>query len=51
MPAQQTGAALANAALHRRERGTADELRRVNDDLAVVNMELKANAAGIPTRR
>jgi len=49
--AQQAGAALTNAALHRRERGTAMELRRVNDDLAVVNEQLSSTVADLERRR
>src|SRR4051794_36740986 len=49
--AQQTGAALTNAALHRRECRTAIELHRVNDDLAVVNEQLNATVADLERRR
>jgi sugar diacid utilization regulator len=49
--AQQAGAALTNAALHRRERETATELGRVNDDLAVVNERLNATVADLERRR
>jgi sugar diacid utilization regulator len=49
--AQQAGAALTNAALHRRERRTATELRRVNDDLAVVIEQLNATVADLERRR
>ena len=38
--AHQTGSALENAALHRRERAGATELRRVNSELASVNEQL-----------
>jgi len=50
MLAQQAGAALTNAALHRLELGTAIELRRVNDDLAVVNEQLNATVADLECR-
>jgi sugar diacid utilization regulator len=51
MLAQQAGAALTNAALHRRDRAAAAELRRVNDDLAVVNEQLHATVADLERRR
>ncbi|MDQ1500796.1 MAG: hypothetical protein QOI86_4136, partial [Actinomycetota bacterium] len=43
--AHQTGSALENAALHRRERAGAAELRRVNAELASVNEQLAATVA------
>src|SRR2546423_3888190 len=43
--AHQTGSALENAALHRRERTGAAELRRVNTELASVNDQLAATVA------
>ena len=43
--AHQTGSALENAALHRRERAGAGELRRVNAELGSVNGQLAATVA------
>src|SRR5262249_10003844 len=40
--AQQAGAALTNAALHRRERQAAAELRRLNDQAEAANRQLTA---------
>jgi hypothetical protein len=45
--AHQTGSALENAALHRRERAGAAELRRVNTELASVNEQLAATVADL----
>lgn len=45
--AHQTGSALENAALHRRERAGAAELRRVNSELASVNEQLAATVADL----
>ncbi|HZQ78634.1 MAG TPA: helix-turn-helix domain-containing protein [Acidimicrobiia bacterium] len=45
--AHQTGSALENAALHRRERAGAAELRRVNAELASVNGQLAATVADL----
>ena len=45
--AHQTGSALENAALHRRERAGAAELRRVNAELGVVNEQLAATVADL----
>lgn len=45
--AHQTGSALENAALHRRERAGATELRRVNTELASVNEQLAATVADL----
>jgi sugar diacid utilization regulator len=45
--AHQTGSALENAALHRRERAGAAELRRVNGELASVNERLAATVADL----
>jgi hypothetical protein len=45
--AHQTGSALENAALHRRERAGAAELRRVNTELASVNDRLAATVADL----
>ncbi|MEW6476998.1 MAG: helix-turn-helix domain-containing protein [Actinomycetota bacterium] len=45
--AHQTGSALENAALHRRERAGAAELRRVNRQLASVNEQLAATVADL----
>jgi sugar diacid utilization regulator len=45
--AHQTGSALENAALHRRERTGAAELRRVNTELASVNDQLAATVADL----
>jgi sugar diacid utilization regulator len=45
--AHQTGSALENADLHRRERAGAGELRRVNTELASVNEQLAATVADL----
>ncbi|HEY4409835.1 MAG TPA: helix-turn-helix domain-containing protein [Acidimicrobiia bacterium] len=45
--AHQTGSALENAALHRRERAGAGELRRVNTELGSVNGRLAATVADL----
>ena len=45
--AHQTGTALANASLHRRERDQADELGAVNTELASVNAQLAATVADL----
>ena len=45
--AHQTGSALENAALHRRERTGAAELRRVNTELGSVNDQLAATVADL----
>src|SRR5688572_6949538 len=45
--AHQTGSALENAALHRRERAGATELRRVNTELASVNEQLAGTVADL----
>ncbi len=45
--AHQTGSALENADLHRRERAGAAELRRVNTELASVNEQLAATVADL----
>jgi hypothetical protein len=45
--AHQTGSALENAALHRRERAGAAELRRVNTELGSVNEQLAATVADL----
>ena len=49
--AQQTGCALTNAALHRRERASAAELRRLNAELAGLNDRLAATVADLEQRR
>ena len=51
MLAQQTGRALTSAALHRRERETAGELRELNAELAEVNKRLAASVADLERRR
>ncbi|MDT7706197.1 MAG: hypothetical protein QOG20_1804 [Pseudonocardiales bacterium] len=48
--AQQTGAALHSAALHRSEREQGIELRELNERLAVVNDQLKAAVADLEGR-
>lgn len=45
--AHQTGTALENASLHRREEHAVAELRRVNAELAAVNDQLAATVAGL----
>jgi hypothetical protein len=45
--AHQTGSALENADLHRRERAGAAELRRVNTELASVNEQMAATVADL----
>ena len=51
MLAQQTGRALTTAALHRRDRETAGELRTLNSQLAEVNSRLAASVADLERRR
>ena len=51
MLALQTGVALTSAALHRRERETAAELRRVNSELTFVNEQLGASVVDLERHR